>query len=140
MALVEPIRVQGLRELRQALRDVDSDLGPALRKALNAAGETIVENTPPWMPKKTGLARNSVKVRSTQREARVVEGGNRAPWVPWLDFGGKRPKDKDGRPFRKRGRFIYTTYGKRTDEITETLNEVLVELARGAGFEVSSDG
>lgn len=140
MGFPEPLRVEGLRELRAALRVIDSGNGPAMRKALNQASTVITDKTPPWMPTKTGRARRSVRATSSQTSAKVTEGGARAAYVPWLDFGGRRPLDQRGRLVRRHGRFIYTTYGKHQDEITDNLNDALVELARNAGFQVSTRG
>ena len=110
-----------------------------MRRALNEGSAVIVDNTPPWMPSKTGKARRSVRATSTQTSAKVTEGGARAAYVPWLDFGGKRFRDRVGRAVRRKGRFIFTTYGKRKDQVNDVLQGALVEMVRGAGFEVKED-
>lgn len=133
------IQVQGLREFQTALRRMDSDLPKQLRVALNKASEEVIDYAEARFPKKTGRAAASLKARSTQREARVALGGRRAPYAPWLDFGGQgRVKGRPSpRPFLKEGRYVYKGLAERRGRITEILSEALSDLARDAGLEVS---
>src|SRR5690554_1767237 len=105
---VEPIKVQGLKEFRDALKRLDGDLPKALRQAFNRSAELIVNEARPKVPKLTGRARASVKTRSTQKEVRIVGGSKRVPYYPWLDFGGRIRNAE--RPFLKNGRYIYDAY------------------------------
>jgi hypothetical protein len=79
-----------------------------------------------------------VKVRSSQREARVAAGGSKAPYYPWLDFGGRTgPNRSVERAFISEGRYIYPTVRERQDEIADAGQAALTELAREAGLEVT---
>lgn len=132
------IEITGLRELQKALRDMDAKLPRKIRIALNQAAELVIGYARPRMPSKSGRARGSIKVRSSQRAARVAAGGARAPYEPWLDFGGAvGRKDATKRPFLKEGRYIYPGLRANRDEITQKMSEALTELAREAGFEVT---
>jgi phage gpG-like protein len=91
------------------------------------------------MPNRTGRARASVKARSSQRAARVAVGGSKAPYVPWLDFGGegRRKGRPPARPFLKAGRYTYVGLKIHRDDITEIMSAGLTELARSGGLDVT---
>jgi hypothetical protein len=135
----DQIRIEGLKEFQRALRDMDKALPKQIRLILNDATALVIDTARPRMPSKTGRARGSLKARSSQREARVALGGTRAPYTPWLDFGGEgkvkgRPP---ARPFIKKGRYLYPALESRRDEITERMSEGLDQLGRDAGLEMS---
>lgn len=136
--MVATIRINGLRELQGALRNAENATPKMLRLALNEAAEVLVDYARPQVPRRTGRAQASMKVRSTQREARVAAGGTKAPWYPWLDFGGAvGPGRGVKRPFYKEGRYIYPTLRKRHAEIIEVMGEALAGVVRDAGLEVT---
>ncbi len=133
------IQVTGLREFQAQLRSMDAALPRQLRLALNEAAEEIIDYAEPRFPRKTGRAAASLKARSSQRVARIALGGRRAPWAPWLDFGGEgrvrgRPPK---RPFIRSGRYVYRGLEVRRDRVTEIMSTALAQLARDAGLEVS---
>jgi hypothetical protein len=135
---VQPIKVEGLREARARLKALGDGQQKMIRLALNDAGAVIVDNTAPWIPSRTGRTRSTLKVRSTQSKAVVVGGGNRAPWYPWLDFGGAvGRKGSVYRKFYREGRFAWRTLGKRRTEVVEAVDTALVNAVREAGFEVT---
>lgn len=135
----EKITVTGLREFQRALRDMDANLPKQLRLALNQASGAVIDYAQPRFPRRTGAAAASLKARSSQREARVALGGRRAPYAPWLDFGGQgRIKGRPApRPFIKSGRYVYKGLEVKRDEITQIMADALTELARTAGLEVT---
>lgn len=137
--MTERITITGLREFRKALKSMDTALPKQLRLVLNEAGDLIVKYDQQHMPARTGRARASVKARSSQRAARVAVGGNRAPHVPWLDFGGqgRRKGRPAARPFIKEGRYTYVGLRVHHEQITEIMSAGLAELARTAGLEVT---
>lgn len=130
------IEVKGLREFQKALRQMDSNLPKQLRVALNQASELVISYAKPKVPRKSGRAAASLKVRSSQREARIAAGGRSAPYYPWLDFGGTTPRGGK-RPFYTEGRFVYPGLRKNHDKITEVMSVALTDLARSAGLEVT---
>lgn len=132
------ITISGLKEFQKSLRKMDADLPKSLRLALNQASELVIDKARPEIPTRSGAARASLKVRSSQKEARIAAGGRRAPYYPWLDFGGKVGRNNSvHRPFYKEGRYIYPALRKNREEIQGVLEQALVELATGAGLEVS---
>ena len=141
MAAIEPIKIEGLRDFQKALKNMDSDLPKALRVALNNAVTIIVTDAKPKIPKNTGKAAASLKTVSTQTKARVKAGGSKAPYFPWLDFGGKRRGRGGGvaiRPFYKQGRFVWLSLAEKREEVLAGLQDALIEVARTAGLEVTS--
>lgn len=132
------IEVSGLRELRAQLKQADADLPKQIRVALNQSSELVISYARPKVPTRSGKAKASLKVRSSQTQARVAAGGTRAPYYPWLDFGGKVGRDKSvERPFYTEGRYIYPGLRENRDKITQVMSDALTELVRGAGFEVT---
>lgn len=136
--VADPVSIQGLREFRAQLRDLDAALPKGLRLAFNKAAEIVVDDARPKVPSRTGRAKASVKTRSTQREARVRGGSRRVPYYPWLDFGGRvGPSKSVRRPWMQEGRYIYRSYFDNREKFVEALTDALLEVARDAGLEVT---
>lgn len=134
----DPIRIDGLKEFQRALKDMDRQLPKQIRLILNDATALVIDWARPRIPTATGRAKASVKARSSQREARVAIGGNRAPYMPWLDFGGqgKAPGRPPARPFIRKGRYLYPGLEATRDEVTEKMSAGLADLGRSAGLDV----
>lgn len=134
----ERIEIRGIKEFQRSLRKMGADLPKQLRIALNQASQLVIDKAQPAIPRKSGAAAASLKVRSSQREARIAAGGRKAPYYPWLDFGGKVGRDRSvSRPFHKEGRYIYPALRKNRDEITQVMATAISDLARGAGLDVT---
>lgn len=133
------IGITGLREFQASLKAMSVDLPKQLRIALNRASGLVIDYAQPRFPHLSGRAAASLKARSSQRLARIALGGKRAPWAPWLDFGGegRRKGRPPARPFLKEGRYVYVGLRVKRDEITEVLAEALTDLATGAGLDVT---
>ena len=133
------IEIDGLKQFQKSLRQMDADLAKMLRLVFNEAGEIIVDYAQSHIENRTGRAKASIKARSTQRNGQVAIGGNRAPYVPWLDFGGegRRRGRPSARPFIKEGRYVYRGLRVKNDEITDVMQKGLNDLATAAGLEVT---
>lgn len=135
--MTEAIKIEGLDQFRANLKAMDRELPKALRLAFNAAAEIVVQDARPRVPSKSGRARASVKARSTQAYSRVAGGGNKAPYYPWLDFGGRVGRAKSvSRPFLKDGRYIYDAYFRNKARYGEVLEKALLDVAAQAGVVV----
>lgn len=135
--VADPIRIEGLREFIRAVKSADADLPKAVRLAGNAAADIVVRAAKPRVPRRSGRAAGSIRARSTQSEARVASGGARAPYMPWLDFGGRVGRNHaTRRPFIKRGRYVWAAFADRIPQIQEAMTESLSDVARRAGLEV----
>lgn len=139
--MADAIRIEGLREFTRSLKALDRDLPKAVRLALNEAAKLIIGYAQPNVPKRSGRAAGSIRAQSTQTVLRISAGGNRAPYYPWLDFGGRvGPQRSIARAFLPEGRILYPAYfrARDADELSPLLAKVLTQVARDAGLEVSS--
>jgi phage gpG-like protein len=138
--VADTIQVHGLRDLRRALRDIEKTLPRELAAGLAEAADIVTKGARPKVPVRTGRAAASIKVRKSQRAAIIAVGGTKAPYFPWLDFGGKVGRGKSvARPFISGGRYIYPTLKDKDREVKDKIDEVLKRLAVKAGFETHGD-
>lgn len=134
----DAIKVDGLAKFTRDLKRLDAEIPKMQRKALNDAAEIVLGYARPRVPRRSGRAAASLKARSTQTAVRVAAGGPRAPYYPWLDFGGRVGRRKSvKRPFIGDGRYIYPALSAKRAEFEEALQLALLESARAAGFEVT---
>lgn len=131
------IQVGGLAALNRGLKAVDKNAPKELRLALNSAADLLVDATRPKIPSVSGAARRSLVARSTRTSARVGVGGKKAPYYPWLDFGGQgRIKGRPApRQFIREGRYLYPTLRQVRPRIEAHLQQALSDLVRNAGLE-----
>lgn len=135
MGIVGPIKITGLREFNRSLRAMDADLPKALRQCLNVAADVVIDHAVPKVPRRTGRAAASLRARSTRTQSRVSGGSARAPYYPWLDFGGRVGRGHAvKRPFYKEGRYLYVAYREHHDEFEAVLDSELQELVRRSGL------
>lgn len=137
MSVVEPIRIEGLAAFNRSLKRLDSEAPKGLRLAHNAAASIVVDGARAKMPSLTGRARGAVKARSTRTATRVSAGSNRAPYVPWLDYGGegRRKGRPPKREFRKGGRYVYPSYYENRDDVQQALERGLSQVIAAAGLD-----
>jgi hypothetical protein len=131
------IGIGGLAQLNRGLRALDKDAPKQLRLVHNDAANMLIDHAKPKVPEKTGAARRSMVARSTRTSARVAVGGKKAPWFPWLDFGGQgRVKGRPApRAFIREGRYIYPTLREIRPKIEARLQDGISAVIRGAGLE-----
>ena len=135
----EKIKVEGLAQLNKSLRAMDKDAPKQLRITLNDVASGFADRVKPEIPQETGAAARSVVARSTRTSARVAVGGRRAPYFPWLDYGGEgRIKGRPSkREFIRAGRYVYPTLKRYRPEIERELQEGLSDLIRDSGLDAS---
>lgn len=132
------IKIDGLKELNKALKGIDADAAKTMRLVLNDAGQIVVSVAKPRVPSITGNARASIKVASTQTAVRVKAGGNKAPYYPWLDFGGAVGINKSvKRPFLKSGRYLWAAYSTQDKNIAKLIEKRLHGLVAANGLDVT---
>lgn len=136
---VDPIKIDGLRDLQRALKQADGESQKRLRLVLNKAADLVVDDASSHVPRgPSGNARASLKARSGQREAVAVAGGRKAPYYPWLDFGGRVGRNRSvERRFIKSGRYLYPAWSDNRQKILTLLADEIVEVAKSAGLEVT---
>jgi phage gpG-like protein len=138
------IRVEGLAELRRALKRVDNlDAGNDLRDGLKHAADVVARDAQGRIPSRTGRARGSVRATAGGNRAFVVGGKANVPYYGWLDFGGRTPKTGNARsvgPWAgagggpSEGRFIYPALDARERQVTEAIADSVSKALRQAGF------
>lgn len=134
----EAIKIEGLQRFTRELKALDAAVPKMQRQALNAAVEIVLGYARPRVPKRSGRAAASLKARSTQTAARVAAGGPRAPYYPWLDFGGRVGRRRSvRRPFISEGRFVYPALAAKREEFIAAMTAALVESAESAGLVVT---
>jgi hypothetical protein len=131
------IEIRGLAALSRGLKQIDAAAPKRLRIGLNVASQMLVDRTRPQIPSVTGAARSSLVARSTRTAARVAVGGKKAPYYPWLDFGGQgrvagRPAPRE---FIAEGRYVYPTLSRIRPEIERVLLEQISALVADAGLQ-----
>lgn len=140
--MTERVQVSGLRELRAHLRAMDRRLPKLLSKAGKAAAWMVAREARPMVPRGPqagGHAAMSIKPSATQKGAQVAEGGNRYPYMAWLDFGGSiHPREHQTihRSYIRRGRFIWAAFARRKQEVMDLYLEELDRQLRDAGLDV----
>src|SRR5687768_4345918 len=121
----EAIRVEGLKELRQALGQIG---GPPLQKNLRSrfkkVGDEVAADIRPTVPAKSGRARQSLRSGVSGNKAYIQAGGTAAPYFGWLDWGGDlKPtggrKNTIRRQRRPGGRYIYPGIDRKRGRIEE---------------------
>lgn len=137
MAGLARVGIEGLRDLNRSLRQMGSDGPKALRLALNVVANELITKIQRDIPKRKGKAAGSIKAASTRTEVRIRFGGNRAPYYPWLDFGGRTgPRKSVVRPFYREGRYIYPTLRRERDGFSAALERALAGVAHDAGLDM----
>lgn len=135
--IVDVVQVTGLAQFRRGLRELDRAAPRALRVAGNEAAQLIVDTARPMVPKRSGKAAASIKTRSSQSAVRVVSGGARAPYMPWLDYGGKvGVNDTASRPFMPDGRYVYPAFRRVRSQFETVLQQALQRIADESGVEL----
>jgi hypothetical protein len=131
----DPIKIVGIDQFNKSLRRLDAEAPKGLRLAFNDAANIIVDEARPKIPRRSGKAQAALRARSTRTRARVVAGSTRAPYLPWLDYGGKVGKNQTiEREFIKGGRYVYPTYYRNVDKITKTMETALLGVIQRAGL------
>ncbi len=119
----DPIRVQveGLRDTLRDLKALDADAAKAMSQT------TVAKQVRMKVPKDTGAAAGSYKARGGAKGASLAFGGAKAPYAPWLDFGGKLPQGGN-RPRVKGGRYLYPTIESNLEDVADQVAKALEDL------------
>lgn len=138
--MAEPLKIEGLKEFRRNLRKLDADLPKMQRVAFNDVANLVLAEARPRVPRRSGRAAGSLRAASTADRVRVKGGGARAPYYPWLDFGGRVGRRRSvKRTFYPDGRFLYAAYFelRGSAKFDEAIVKAIVDTAAAAGIVVS---
>ena len=156
--LFSGVQIDGLRELRNAMRKAEAGSQQAIARHLKEVATKIAEDVRARVPESAGAkgtsnpfapgsARSSVRAFATSDGAGVRGGGAKAPYYPWLDFGGSvgrghregvawsgaTRREWMGQPGR--GRYVYQVIHEEGGEILAAVMEALDEAELEAGWE-----
>lgn len=135
--IVDAVQIAGLAEFRRSLRALDAAAPRALRVAGNQAAQLVVDTARPRVPRRSGKAAQSIKARSSQAAVKIASGGRSAPYMPWLDYGGKvGVNDTASRPFIADGRYVYPAYHAVKGQFEGVLRTALQAIADEAGLDL----
>ncbi len=137
---VDPIRIEGLKDLQRALKEMDGESQKMLRVAFNEAAEIVAEGARrnAGRDKRSGKAQKSIRAASGQRNATVRAGGAKVPYFGFADFGGRVGIHKSvDRPFIREGRYLYPSLMSNRPEVLQVMTDELRNLATDAGLAVT---
>lgn len=144
------VKVFGMAEVGRALKQVsDKVAGDGLKAALFGIAGKVAARARGSLPGGSGKAAGSILPHSTTRGASVSFGGQAAPYLPWLDFGGSvgrghKPgsawsgaikREWMGRPVGE-GRYVYPAISGEREATLDAVLEAIAQAARHAEFEV----
>lgn len=135
MPLIDPVRIEGLSDVIRSLRQVSADAPKLLGEVAVQAAELVVTRARSDVPRRSGVAARSIRVKPTRGGARVESGGRSAPYFPWLDFGGRVGRRKSvKRPYIADGRYVYPAYRSARRDYERLMSAALLDLVRSAGL------
>lgn len=120
------VRINGLREVRSALRKIGQGLPAALRDAQRAAAQIVVDRALPNVPVRTGRLKGSVRALGSQASGRAVAGNGRVPYAAAIHWGRKRSGAFPGRPF------LWNAAEEARDDVVRHFEDALDDLINGA--------
>lgn len=136
MANSDSITIDGLKVFQRQLKQFDAQIPKNVKAAMKAAMDVVVEDARPRVPKRSGKARASIKTFATETRAGVRAGGSRAPYYPWLEFGGRIFTGRNiiKRKWVKGGRYLWVSLARKHDEVQLLMERALHQAARDAGW------
>ena len=143
------VEIRGIRELSKAFGRMDPDLRRELKNRFRGIAEAVARRARGKVDRRSGRAASSIKGRGSNQGAAVAFGGSRAPYLPWLDFGGStgrghRPgvywsgsikREWKGVPVGE-GRYVYPAISEERGDTQRVAEEAVRLVAQRAGFEV----
>ena len=142
--MVATVRVEGLAELRRALRTAErlEDL-TELRVGLKRAADVVAQDAKGRVPSRSGAAAGSIRATSGGNRAYVAGGKKAVPYYGWLDFGGRTPisgRSRSVGPWAGvgggpvKGRFIYPAIDAKEAQVVDLVADACETALRRAGF------
>lgn len=129
--------VTGLRDLGKALKDLDTEAKQLMSNSLKGIAEGVASDVRSRVPHKTGALAASYKARGSVGGAAIAWSGTKAPYAPWIDFGGKVGKDKSvSRPFIKGGRYLYPAIADNMADISDLVADAINDVVTKYGLKV----
>jgi hypothetical protein len=159
------IRIDGLADLQSEMKRLSPAIQKEFAKEMQKVAGYVVAEVRGEMQKSyaetaaetgrksrsTGRAQSSVRPHFSGNSLYISAGGARAPYYPWLDFGGKgvvgwprkirvatsghgRYMKKNKRPFIKEGRWLYPTIARVRPEVYRRASAAIERAKKAAHF------
>lgn len=126
------IVVEGLSELRRALRYAEPEMKKALVAALRKSASAVLPKARAKAPSRTGRLKRSIRIYARQSGAAI---GSPRAYAPVLEFayrnpGGKRKRDYSGlsETWGKPPRFLIPAVEESVDEVRAAVERDLAGL------------
>lgn len=133
--VIEPLKIEGLKDFQAALRDAEEGLQKQLRVVFNEAADAVVASARPFIPRRSGRLAGTLKASSGQREASVKLGGVKTPYAGFIEFGGRVGRRRSViRRFVPGGRSLYPAVQREEGQLTDIMARGLERLADEAGL------
>lgn len=152
MPLHAGVAVEGFAETRKALKQFAAEAEKEFRDELKNSSVMyrIADNASVRIrtatgrnlkrpSRSTGRAAGSIRVQSTAKGVFLVGGKATVPYFGWLDFGGAlkpegRRKNRQSRPFLKKGRALYPAISKHRSELGAVAEDAMANARQKAGL------
>lgn len=129
------VEVTGIRELRRALEQVEKGMGREVGQAGKRAADMLTPLIRGRVPARSGRAGGSVRAVTVQGGGGVRAGGAKAPYYPWLDFGGRvGRRHATVREFIPQGRYVYPTFDAHRQDVVDVYAREIAALLERAGL------
>jgi hypothetical protein len=129
--------VTGLRDLNKALKAADLEAEKEMKSVLKGIAEGVVSDVRSRVPHRSGKAAASYRPRGGVKGASIAWAGPKAPYAPWIEFGGKVGKGKSvSRPFVKGGRYLYPAINDHMADIEAKVADAIDAITSRYGFKV----
>lgn len=113
MAGVDPTKVTHLED---QIAKLGSGVERALLNVSRDIADDVITTVRGRVPYATGAARASYTSVVTATGVDLTFGGPQAPYVPWLEFGGKAGRSGGTRPYVPGGRYLYPVIRRVTED------------------------
>lgn len=102
-----PADYKGVAHLEEQIEKLGSSVERALLNVSQDIADDVLSYVRARIPHVTGNAAGSYKVTQETHGTEISFGGPQAPYVPWLEFGGKAGRSGASRPYVPGGRYLY---------------------------------
>lgn len=102
-----PADSTGVAHLELELEKLGSQVERALRNVSKDIADDVLSYVRSRIPRVTGNAAGTYRVGQGSTGVQISFGGPQAPYVPWLEFGGRAGRSGATRPYVPGGRYLY---------------------------------
>lgn len=105
----------GVAYLELQIERLGSGVEQALKNVSKDIADDVVNLARSRVPRVSGRAASTYRTTMGEHGAEVSLGGSRAPYVPWLEFGGVAGRSGASRPYVPGGRYLYPAIRRVTE-------------------------